>query len=222
MNKYKTIENKQFGKLKALYPLDTKENCHTKWMCKCSCGGYSFANASDLVLGKRKTCGCSNKPKDPVDNFEKHFEMKSPFECWNWNAHKLTSGYGHWQINHSKYNKHWLTHRFSYFSYKDNTLSDEDIVCHTCDNPSCVNPEHLFKGTQQDNIDDIINKGRGQKGSKVTNSKLNEDDVIEILRLLSEKKLKQTEIAKRFGVGDNIISNIKNNKAWKHVERGAF
>jgi predicted XRE-type DNA-binding protein len=98
-------------------------------------------------------------------------------------------------------------------------------VCHRCDNPKCVNPEHLFLGTPKDNITDRKSKNRQAKGSQIGNSKLNEANVLEIKRLLAETNLTQEEIAKLFGVdgvacaqrNQATISNIKKGKKWAHV-----
>lgn len=217
VNKYKNLTNKKFGKLTLLYPLDTIENSLTVWVCKCDCGNYTRAGSCDVLMGKRTTCGCANKPVEPIINFEKHFEMCRPWECWEWKANKLPSGYGQWQISHAKYQKHWLAHRFSYQYYKNDILEEDDVVCHTCDNPSCVNPEHLFKGKQKDNIEDKINKGRQLCGSRVPNSKLCENDIITIRKLLKENELKQTKIAKLFNVSDSRITEIKKGRGWRHV-----
>jgi len=90
-------------------------------------------------------------------------------------------------------------------------------VCHKCDNPSCINPNHLFLGTQKDNMVDMAKKGRSTKGSRNRSAKLNEDDVVEIKRLLSEGRLNQKEISDLYGVDRKIISGIKNGKIWRHV-----
>lgn len=74
-------------------------------------------------------------------------------------------GYGVFQPTIKRRKYHFLMHRASYLFYFNN-LNKEDIVCHTCDNPACINPKHLFKGTHNDNVQDKVIKGRQAKGNK--------------------------------------------------------
>lgn len=90
------------------------------------------------------------------------------------------------------------------------------IIRHKCDNPSCINPEHLEVGTHQDNIKDMMLRGRQAKGTKKPLSKLNENDVLIIKKSLLNGETNRN-LAKKFKVDESIISNIKNNKMWKHV-----
>jgi hypothetical protein len=91
------------------------------------------------------------------------------------------------------------------------------VIRHKCDNPSCINPEHLETGTLQENIADMISRNRQAKGSKKPFSKLRECDVIEIKKMLLDGMTNRS-IAKKYQVDESIISEIKNNKAWKHVQ----
>ena len=80
--------------------------------------------------------------------------------CWEWIASKTADGYGQF-----KHPEHHYAHRFSYaFHYGSIPLGKQ--VNHHCDNPGCVNPEHLYAGTHQDNMDDMINRGRWKGGAK--------------------------------------------------------
>jgi hypothetical protein len=90
-------------------------------------------------------------------------------------------------------------------------------VCHTCDFGACINPDHLFLGTQLDNIHDMINKGRDRVvGSLNGQSKLTEADVVYIRRLLMEG-LTNSEIARRFNVTSQAVGLIKRRRSWRHV-----
>ncbi|WP_368880711.1 HNH endonuclease signature motif containing protein [Shewanella algae] len=116
------------------------------------------------------------------------------------------------------FGKTMLYHRLS-FELFVGSIPDGMLVCHKCDNPKCVNPEHLFLGSQQENMDDKIKKGRhvgAKKGHKHHKAKLVEWQVLEI-----KKKLKngtgQHQLSKEFGVDQSTISNIATGKRWGHV-----
>lgn len=89
------------------------------------------------------------------------------------------------------------------------------LIRHKCDNPRCINPEHLETGTVVDNSRDMIERNRSLKGSKNPKSKLNEREVRQIKAQLGKKK--NVQIAKEFNVSPDTISNIKAGRIWKHV-----
>jgi len=94
------------------------------------------------------------------------------------------------------------------------------LVCHRCDNPRCVNPDHLFLGTNQDNVDDMMQKGRyrfvghSQKGEKNGNSRLTQEQVDDIRSRY--KRGMGPLLAKEFGVGIFMINRIIRKDAWKN------
>jgi len=134
-------------------------------------------------------------------------------ECWNWISSKNEKGYGAISIK----NKHCIAHRESYKIFIGK-IPKKQLVCHRCDNPSCINPSHLFLGNDKINSDDKIKKGRlvSSPGSKNGNSKLNEKDVIKI-KLKINKGYNLVALAKEFNVTPESIYYIKNNKTWRHV-----
>jgi hypothetical protein len=93
------------------------------------------------------------------------------------------------------------------------------VIRHKCDVPACINPEHLEIGTRADNVRDMFERNRAPEriGSKNFNSKLTENDVIEIKKLLSKGELSQKEIAKKFGVAPGHISGINTGRKWGHL-----
>jgi hypothetical protein len=89
------------------------------------------------------------------------------------------------------------------------------MVCHKCDTPCCVNPSHLFLGTNAENTRDKMRKNRQAKGLQTKLSKITDTDVVKIL----ESKESCAVLAKKFGITDVSVSNVRLGKTWKHVQR---
>jgi hypothetical protein len=132
--------------------------------------------------------------------------------CWEWIGGKQAHGYGVIRQN----GKNKSAHRISYQLFIG-IIPDGLCVLHKCDNPSCVNPDHLFLGTQLDNNRDAIAKGRTYypKGENNHSKLLNIH--IPIIRKLHKRGISQTNIAKQYGVSQQLISNIITGKTWKHL-----
>ncbi len=142
------------------------------------------------------------------ERFWKYVDKKEINECWNWIGYRDHNGYGRIKINRVNV----LTHRFSWVLHNGTIPMETPCVCHHCDNPKCVNPEHLFLGTHEDNIKDRDNKNRQARRERQGHSKLTSDQVKQIRDL--KGKLKQREIAEMFNVCATTISNIHKNKIW--------
>ena len=117
--------------------------------------------------------------------------------------------------------KTYLLHRLVLEVKLNRELDSIEFACHHCDNPSCFNPDHLFVGSQSDNMVDAYSKGRlknniGAIGETNHASKLTEDQVREI-RKLREQGMSSTQIAEKFPVNARQIRRIYNRKRWNHV-----
>ncbi len=151
--------------------------------------------------------------------FSKIKEGSNPDNCWEWVA-STRNGYGSFRLRDKIVDTHRLMYELAYGEIP------KGVHClHTCDNPSCVNPAHLFLGTQQDNVNDMYSKGRqsrvgnrgNSRGEDHGNSILTEEDVLEIRSLYSEGKFTQQEIANTFCISKRQVCFIVNRKRWKHI-----
>ena len=135
--------------------------------------------------------------------------------CWIWTGSTQVRGYGELLSNNKKY----LAHRASYEVFVG-PIPKGLYVCHACDNVFCVNPSHLFLGTQKQNLQDMKAKGRSTKGTKNKKAKLNEENVKGIKTLLT-MGWSCTSIARLMKVSTSNISAIKRNERWSHVKSGS-
>ena len=147
---------------------------------------------------------------------KRNVSISRPGGCWVWTGNRDGGGYGvlYWGPNGRKYKG---AHRVSYAAF----VADPGAlhVCHGCDNPSCVNPAHLWLGTPSQNHRDKVAKGRANtpKGERTGARKLCEDDVRIIRQRIAAGDL-QRVIADDFGVTPPVISYINTGKAWGHVK----
>lgn len=131
--------------------------------------------------------------------------------CWVWMGTTTVRGYGQIISNNRKH----YAHRASYETFIGE-IPKGMHVCHACDNVYCVNPAHLFLGTQKQNLQDMAKKGRSTIGERNPNSKLTEDQIDRIKFGIGLGVTDET-LAACFSVCRQTINNIRNGKAWKHV-----
>jgi hypothetical protein len=125
--------------------------------------------------------------------------------CIEWVGSRTGDGYGNMRIE----GRIILAHRLAY-ELKHGPIPDGMCVLHGCDNPPCCNVDHLFLGTNKDNVDDKLSKGR-------SGFKLTESDIRSIKKRLNKRE-PQESIAKDFGVSKSNVSLISRGKAWAHIK----
>ncbi len=152
----------------------------------------------------------------PKERFWAKVNKANPDDCWEWQASKNPDGYGNFV--HNGYNTG--AHRVAYY-LTNGKIPEGKEVCHACDNPSCVNPIHLWLGTHTDNIHDMHNKGRARpnapKGTQSPNAKLTEAQVRQ-LRKDKESGATYDELALRYGVHRGYAQLIVARKRWAHID----
>jgi len=135
------------------------------------------------------------------------------YECWVWMRYKDKNGYGDFQFCYMNKKYSFKSHRTSY-ELINGKIPDGLLVCHKCDNPECVNPNHLFIGTHKDNVDDKFRKGRQAKAETNGKSKLTWDIVIDIRKTFN-KKMTISKLAKKHSVDKTCIGDILTCRTWK-------
>ena len=152
------------------------------------------------------------KSKDKI-RFNQYCEFNPGNGCIEWNGN-TRQGYGRFYLNGK-----WLTaHRVAWVMH-NGPIPEGMLVLHKCDNSTCVNPEHLFIGTQRDNVLDMIKKKRHKvlKGSSNPNSKLNEFKVVQIRDLYKEGGTSYAKLAREFCVSPKLIELVVKRIVWRTV-----
>lgn len=136
--------------------------------------------------------------------------------CWLWERSTNRRGYGSFYFEGA----HFKAHRASYQAFVS-PIADDKCVLHKCDTPSCVNPSHLFIGTNLDNVQDRTKKGRGvlpdNKGERNGMAKLTSEVVNEIRRRHHAGETK-THISKLFGISRQHVSDLVSGKKWSWLD----
>lgn len=137
--------------------------------------------------------------------------VRDESSCWEWIG-TLKDGYG-------RTAKSERAHRVSY-ELHHGPIPSGLFVCHRCDNRACVRPDHLFLGTNRDNVADMVAKGRQARGSQNAATKLTAADVIEVRRRYASGEAKRA-LARRFGVDVKAICALLDGRTWAHVTEAA-
>ena len=151
-------------------------------------------------------------PVQRVAVFWSRVDVREPGDCWLWKGGLGSRGYGAFRYD----NNTRPAHRFSAalkYGVDVSELPKGFVVCHRCDVPACVNPEHLFVGTYTDNMQDAPRKGRMARGERTFGAKMTEADVIAI----RSSPLTCRRLAIHYKVNPGTISNIRKRKTWGHV-----
>lgn len=164
--------------------------------------------------------------KPEVESIQITDEMRERFaskvdrsgDCWAWSGHRSAKGYGRFYLSRLAF---LGAHRFAWIM-ENGPIPDGLHVLHRCDNPPCVNPAHLFLGTNADNTADKVAKGRCRmppvrRGERHHEARLTAEAVVEIRQAYAAGGVSYQDLAERFGVHNATISRAVNRKYWSHV-----
>lgn len=196
--------------------------------CQCGCGQKTnIADRDDEMNGIKKgqplrfALGHYKRPSF-MDRFWTKVDMSRGVDaCWEWAGYVNRRGYGELTVNGQRVS----THRLAY-TLAIGEIPDGILVCHKCDNRACCNPNHLFLGTNADNMHDMVQKGRNSKGKPQIhlgeqngNHKLTTEQVISIRERYAAGGITQKELAQEFEISPTQLSRIVRGLFWKAVTR---
>lgn len=146
--------------------------------------------------------------QNDIDRFHTKYVIDAATNCWNWTGYLDQKGYGRFWINKKPY----MAHRASAMIHGLD-MSGE-VMRHMCNNPRCVNPEHLQTGSHQDNYDDMIRAGRrGKTGNPTATDQL----VILLREKYSTGNYSQKQLAVEYNLGEETVRKIVKRITWKHI-----
>lgn len=183
--------------------------------CKCkACGVEFWTEPSRIKLGRGKHCSHKCQfSKTPEQRFwEKVVKSDG---CWLWKGNVNQFGYGRFRTTSKKLT---VTHRISW-ELHNGPIPDGMMVLHRCDVPACVKPDHLFLGTQIDNVADMYSKGREciRRGEEHHRALVSEIDVIAMRSVRDKVKMAYSKLGRLFGVSEETARNICLRETWKHL-----
>lgn len=148
------------------------------------------------------------------DRFWAKVKQLGPDDCWPWIGAIKSNGYGHFNVSGHTI----LAHRYAFVAARQNPIPAGLLVCHHCDNRLCCNPAHLFLGTNQDNLQDMQDKGRKNqvRGEACGRTKLSTID-IESIKNLAFSGLSTRAIAKIYNIAPSQAWRIVNGQSWRHL-----
>lgn len=153
-----------------------------------------------------------------INRFWSKVDIREPNECWEWTKGCYGGGYGRFRCRSPRLQR--PSHIIALELSLGRPLGSKMCALHRCDNRPCCNPAHLWEGTHQDNMADMVQKGRSlspvQTGDLNHNATLTDND-IPIIRQMIMNGQTNTSIAAKYGVTHSMISRIKLRKSWAHI-----
>ena len=216
----KDLTNKMYNGIKAIKLSHRDKSHRAYWIFKCHCSKHFVAQGYKVTSGHTRSCGCMfsinwNKYHEKIRNKILENIIKTPSGCWEWQLSLRSTGYA--QI--VAFGKAQGGHRVSYRVFKGD-FDEKLLICHTCDNRKCVNPDHLFCGTHKDNNFDMHVKNRQNYlvHENANRAKLTKEKVLEARRIYATGDHGCSFLAKKYKVTSRTIWCAIKGITWKNLE----
>lgn len=217
----KPLFGRVFGDLRVVSFAGLDRHKRALWDCLCSCGFQKQILSQTLLAGRATSCGAclSHLPSAKRDEHTRDRILNSVSlvdGCWVWQLGRDHDGYG--QIKMDGRTKR--AHVVAYTAF-NGPIEKGLYVLHVCDNPACCNPNHLFLGTNADNVADMCQKGRQSRGETAAMAKLREEQITVIREMYASGQASISSLARMNGVVRGTIRFVVQNKTWRHIDGGA-
>ena len=151
-----------------------------------------------------------------IDRFWSHVDKSG--DCWEWKCRRDKAGYGRFALGRERKRAHRISYLITH-----GEIPQGLFICHHCDNPGCVRPEHLYAGTRLQNKADCVARGRHKlppvmRGEAHPRSKLTKQQVIEIRRRYKEGGITYANLGSVYGMSKRTIEHIVRGRSWQHVK----
>lgn len=149
--------------------------------------------------------------RKPLKTFEEQIVRNDKSGCLEWTGSVVRGGYGYIIRKRKKI----MAHRY-WYELHVGPIQPGEVLCHRCDNPRCIEPKHLFIGSQAENISDKVRKSRQARGEKIATAILTAEQVVALRQEYAEGA-RQVDLASKYGIHQTSVSLIVRRKNWPHI-----